>query len=46
MRTDITVAIIMPVSLKNRIDKIVEKRMTNFSQVVREATSIGLERME
>lgn len=42
----INITVNFTIHLKNRIDKIAEKRMSNFSQVVREATSMGLEKME
>lgn len=41
-----SVNVTLTVPLITRINRIVEKRTTNFSQVVREATSMGLEKME
>ena len=46
MTDDITVAIVMPKHLQERINKVAEKNMSNFSQVVRKATAIGLNKME
>jgi predicted DNA-binding protein len=36
----------MPVDLKKRIEEIAERRMSTFSQVLREAASIGLKEMK
>jgi len=46
MVTDVIVPVAMPSELKARIDKMVEKQMSNVSQVVRQATDIGLRKME
>ena len=40
------VTISIPSHLKRRIDNLAEKKMSNFSQVLREAAGIGLEKME
>lgn len=42
----ITVPIYIPIVLQKRLDAMAKKKMSNFSQVVREATSIGLDVME